>query len=180
MTCAHAALVESALGVLDRVICVVPKVYPHKSFHGAPLETRLEMLRRTFSVHGERFQASVTEGGLFIDIARELRGRQAEDSPSEFYFICGKDAAERVILWDYGEQDAVERMLEEFRLLVAARRGEFVPPTHLRDRVESLQLDGNFHDISSTEVRRLVWEQSDWEHLVPAPIVDLVRKTYSA
>jgi nicotinic acid mononucleotide adenylyltransferase len=63
----------------------VPRVYPHKHFHGAALEDRVEMLR---IAGAGRYRVQITEGGLFIDIARELRRPDNEIS-----FICGRDAA---------------------------------------------------------------------------------------
>jgi len=66
VTRAHLALAEAALAHVDEVVCVTPRVFPHKEFHGATLDHRLEMLRRA----SDRYRVEVTEGGLFIDIAR--------------------------------------------------------------------------------------------------------------
>ena len=171
VTRAHLALVDAALRVVDEVICVVPRVYPHKELHGADLETRVEMLRRA----GTRYRVVLCEQGLFADIARELRPQNPD---AELYFICGRDAAERVIHWDYGDSGAIERMLENFRLLVASRQGEFDAPPHLRQRVEPLRLAGDFDDVSSTEVRKRIAAGAAWEHLVPEPIIEMVRRVY--
>jgi nicotinate-nucleotide adenylyltransferase len=171
VTRAHLALVEAALPNVDEVVCVVPRAYPHKEFHGASLEDRLEMLRRA----SDRYRVQATEGGLFIDIARELR--QA-DPDTEILFICGRDAAERIVNWDYGEAQTIERLLEEFQLLVAGRRGEYDPPESVRDRVRTLTLDCDVEEISSTEVRRRIAAREPWEELVPAGIADLVRRIY--
>ena len=108
VTCAHLALINAALEVVDEAVCVVPRVYPHKEFYGAALQDRLEMLR----LAGGRYRVEVTERGLFIDIARELR---RTDPGAEIHFICGRDAAERIVTWDYGEPGAVERMFQEFQ-----------------------------------------------------------------
>jgi nicotinate-nucleotide adenylyltransferase len=167
VTRAHLALADAATRVVDEVICVVPRIYPHKHFHGAALEDRIEMLK----LAGCRVET--TERGLFIDIARELR-RADED----ISFICGRDAAERIIEWDYGAPDAIEKMLEEFSLLVAEREGRYEPPEHLRSRVRHLHLDGDFGDVSSSEVRRRIAAGEAWEHLVPAAIVERVRRIY--
>jgi nicotinate-nucleotide adenylyltransferase len=171
VTRAHLALVEAALQVVDEVICVVPRVYPHKELHGADLETRVEMLRRA----GSRYRVALCEQGLFADIARELREQYPD---AELYFICGRDAAERVIHWDYGDSGAIERILENFRLLVASRQGELDAPPHLRHRLEPLPLTGDFDDVSSTEVRKRIAAGLDWEQLVPEPIIEMVRRVY--
>jgi nicotinic acid mononucleotide adenylyltransferase len=171
LTRAHLALVDAGLGVADEVVCVVPRSYPHKAFEGAGFEDRLEMLRRAKG----SYDVMVTEGGLFVEIARELRRARPE---ARIDFLCGRDAAERVLNWDYGSMGAVEGMLEEFGLLVAARQGEFSPPEHLRPRVRSLAMAGGFDDHSSTEVRRRIAAGEAWEHLVPESIVDLVGRIY--
>lgn len=171
LTRAHLALAEAGLRVVDRVICVVPRAYPHKQFEGASFEQRLEMLRRAQG----RYEIAVTEGGLFLEIARELR---AGNPGAGIEFLCGRDAAERVLTWDYGSPGAADRMLEEFGLLVASRQGEHAPPEHLSFRVRPLLLDGNYDEFSSTEVRRRIAAGEPWEHLVPAQIVGLARTIY--
>lgn len=171
VTRAHLALADAALAVVDEVVCVTPRAFPHKEFHGATLDHRLEMLR----LAGGRYRVEVTEGGLFIDIARELsRARPG----AEIYFVCGRDAAERILTWDYGEAGSVDRMLSEFHLLVAGRQGVFEPPESLRERIHALELATDFDHVSSTEVRRRIAEGEAWEHLVPEPIVEMVRAIY--
>ena len=172
LTRAHLALVDAGLEMTDEVVCVVPRSYPHKSFEGAGFDDRLRMLHRAQG----RFQVAVTEGGLFIEIARELRRPRPD---AEIHFLCGRDAAERVLTWDYGTPGAVEQMLQEFGLLVAARQGEFTPPEHLRTRIRALPIAGGFDDHSSTEVRRRIAAREPWEHLVPETIVEMVRRIYS-
>ena len=130
LTRAHVALADAASAVVDEVICIVPRVYPHKQFEGAGLDHRLAMLRRT------PYRAETTQGGLFIEIAREMRTKEPE---SELYFLCGRDAAERILNWDYGEAGFVQRMLQEFGLLVAARQGEFLVPEPFRSKTTSFR-----------------------------------------
>src|SRR5947207_1929787 len=96
LTSAHLALVDAARTAVDEVICVVPRSYPHKELHGATWEQRVEMLSRA----NGRYRVQPCAGGLFVDIAREL----LRDLPdAELHFICGRDAAERILHWDYGE-----------------------------------------------------------------------------
>ena len=171
VTRAHLALVDAAFQVVDEVICVVPRVLPHKELHGADLETRVEMLQCA----GNRHRVVVCEQSLFTDITRELRPRYPH---AELYFICGRDAAERVIHWDYGDTRAIERILADFRLLVASRQGELDAPQHLRHRIQPLPLAGDFDDVSSTEVRKRIAAGLAWEHLVPEPIIEIVRRVY--
>jgi nicotinate-nucleotide adenylyltransferase len=171
VTRAHAELARAARPMVDEIVCVVPRVYPHKHFHGATLAERIEMIERA----GLADRVEIAGGGLFIEIARDLK---QPDTVIEF--ICGADAAERVIGWDYGEPGSIDRMLEEFSLLVAPRAGGFVAPEHLRHRVRALEVMAGFEDVSSTEVRERIAAGKPWEHLVPEPIVGLVRTIYGA
>jgi len=171
VTMAHLALADAASRMVDEVVCAVPRVYPHKEFHGAALEDRIKMLKLT----GGQYRVEITERGLFIDIARELRR-----ADNEIFFICGRDAAERIIDWDYGEDGAIEKMLDEFSLIVAERGGVYQPPEHLRNRVLHLELETDLSGISSTEVRGRVANGAPWEHLVPSAIVEHVRRIYAA
>lgn len=171
VTLAHAELTRAARAMVDEIVCVVPKVYPHKLVHGATLDQRIEMIERTKLAD----RVKVADSGLFIDIARQL---SAPDATTEF--ICGADAAERVIAWDYGEAGAIDRMLEEFSFLVAPRATQFAPPEHLRHRVRPLDVAPGFEDVSSTQVRDRIAAGMPWEHLVPDSIVDLVRRIYLA
>jgi nicotinate-nucleotide adenylyltransferase len=171
VTRAHLALVDAAREQVDQIVCVVPRVYPHKKFHGAALEQRLEMLDAARGA----YDIELTDGGLFIEIARELRTRRPH---AEAWFICGRDAAERILGWDYGEPGAIDRILSEIGLLVASRRGEFTPPDHLRNHVRSLAVPPEFDDHSSSEVRRRISAGEPWEHMVPESVEHLVRKIY--
>jgi len=118
-----------------------------------------------------------TEQGLFIDIARECRdhyGREVKLS-----LICGRDAAERILHWDYGRAGVVEEMLGEFELLVAQRGGHFSPPTEYRHRIHALDIREGHEEVSSTEVRERITRGEPWEHLVPERIREKVREIYS-
>ena len=170
-TLAHLALVEAAARTVDQVICVVPRIYPHKAFHGATLDQRLEMLRLAAGAPAA-FGVAVAEEGLFVDIAAECR--EALGEHLDIQFICGRDAAERMVTWDYGSPGAIETMLETFGLLVAGRGGKWAPPDHIAHRVATLDLPGGYDEVSSTEVRLRLMRGEEWEHLVPAEIVQHV------
>jgi nicotinate (nicotinamide) nucleotide adenylyltransferase len=174
-TIAHQELVYMAGFHVDEVLCVVPSVFPHKEFFGATLEQRLEMLAAADLAKPASIATS--EKGLFIDIARECREHYGADT--QLYFVCGRDAAERILTWDYGRPGVVEEMLQEFELLVAARGGEFRPPAEFRQRVHPLSLRAAHDHVSSTEVRERIARGEPWEHLVPQEIVELVREIYS-
>jgi len=174
-TMAHMELVNAAGYHVDEVLCVVPRNFPHKEYFGATLEQRLEML--ALADAGLGYSVAISEAGLFVDIAGECRKHYGADV--RLSFICGRDAAERVLNWEYGRPGAAEEMLREFELLVAARQGEFQPPSQFRDRVHALQVRGGHDAVSSTEVRERIARGEPWEHLVPEEIVDRVRAIYS-
>ncbi len=175
-TRAHLALARAALAQVDEVVFVLPRVFPHKAYQGASLEQRAEMLLR--ATDGEpRFSIAVSERGLFTEIARECR--QAYGPTAEFWFLCGADAAERIVNWDYRPPDSIDAQLREYGLLVAPRGARYVAPERLRARVRSLGLDSAYREMSASEVRMRIHTGRPWEHLVPEAIVPLVRDIYA-
>lgn len=170
-TRAHLALADSALGLVDHVLLVIPRAFPHKTWEGASPDQRIEMLRRITSARPS-VSAAVSDGGLFIEIAREAR-EQFPDA--ELHVLCGRDAAERIVSWDYGVDGSIEQMLREFHLLVAPRQGVYVPPSNLAHAIRSLPLDA-YDECSSTQVRAAA---ENWRSLVPDEIADLVERIYS-
>ncbi len=153
------------------MLWVLPREFPHKRYHGATLPQRIGMLGKL------GLAAAVSTGGLFLEIARECREHYGPQT--KLSFLCGRDAAERIVNWDYGESGVAEQMLQEFELLVAARQGEYQPPRHLHRRIHRLHLRNDFDHVSSTEVRERIQHGHKWEHLVPNSIVEDVRKIYS-
>ena len=174
-TIAHLELALAASRIVDLVLFVVPRVYPHKDYSGATLEQRVEMLEAAGPAISHAIAS--TAQGLFIDIARECREHYG--ALVQLSFICGRDAAERILHWDYGRAGVVEEMLGEFELLVAPRGGHFSPPLEYRHRIHALQVRGGYEEVSSTEVRDRVARGEPWEHLVPEKIRERVREIYS-
>src|SRR5205807_5433915 len=150
-TRAHLAMADAALTMADEVLFALPRTFPHKEYTGSQFETRLEWLRAALAGY-PRFSLAVTEGGLFIEIAQEARTEYGVDT--ELFFVCGRDAAERIVGWDYGEGDGIHKQLESFALLVAARGGAYESPPRIRNRVHALTLPSGLDEVSSSEVRR--------------------------
>jgi nicotinic acid mononucleotide adenylyltransferase len=150
--------------VCDEVVFVLPREFPHKTYSGASLEQRVELLLLALAAH-PRLSAAVSEQGLFVNIARECR--EVYGTGVRLSFLCGRDAAERIVNWDYGDSGAFSQMLKGFDLLVAARSGEYYPPQDLLASFGRLELDGEFDHISATEVRSRIAEGEPWQHLVP-------------
>jgi nicotinate-nucleotide adenylyltransferase len=175
-TVAHCAIAGSALKHVDEVVFVLPRAFPHKVYEGAPFEIRVKMLRAIAS-QDPAFSIAVAEGGLFRSIAAEFR--EVYGPGARFSFLCGRDAAERILHWDYRGETTAEEMLREFDLLVAARRGEIEAPLHLRHAIERLYLSDDHDAVSSTEVRQRIERGEPWRHLVPEEARELAEEFYS-
>jgi nicotinic acid mononucleotide adenylyltransferase len=159
------------LRLVDEVVFVLPRVFPHKSYSGASFDDRVSLLLAALDSE-DRVSIASTAQGLFVEIGAECR---AVYGPGlRLSFLCGADAAERIATWDYGEPGAFERMREHFDLLVATRGAAFDAPHR------PLDLGSSYTHVSATEVRDRIARGEPWEHLVPAPIHDQVRRIYAA
>jgi len=176
-TRAHLALARSALAAVDEVLFVLPREFPHKPYHHATFDQRLAMLLAA-TAREPRYSVASSQRGLFIDIAAECR--DVYGLATALLFICGRDTAERITGWDYGEPGAFLRMIEQFELLVAARDGRYEPPPEIRHRAHPLEIPGDAAPISASEVRRRIRDGAGWEDLVPGEIISLVRQIYAA
>lgn len=175
-TCAHLALAEAALGVVDEVVFVLPRAFPHKGYEGASFEERVRMLETALAGR-PRCSIAASRGGLFIEIARECRA--AYPAATEVDFLCGRDAADRIVSWDYGRPEAIREHLDEYHLLVAPRRGAYEPPAGLSGRVHALECPLDYDEVSATEVRERIARGEPWADLVPQAIVTIVERVYS-
>jgi nicotinate (nicotinamide) nucleotide adenylyltransferase len=175
-TIAHQELAHAALAHVDEVAFVLPRVFPHKSYRDTTLEQRIELLRDAFR-HEPQISIAVAEGGLFIEIARECRA--AYGAEVQLSFLCGRDAAERIVAWDYGRTGAWEEMLLEFDLLVAPRAGEYRPEPAQVGRFRQIAIHPECDAISASEVRRRIAHGEPWEQLVPPAIRARVREFYT-
>jgi nicotinate (nicotinamide) nucleotide adenylyltransferase len=174
-TRAHLALARAGFAVVDEVVFVLPRVLPHKGWEGARFEDRLRLLETAIG-EDSRFSIATSERGLFIEIARECR--EAYGAGAELYFLCGRDAAERVVNWDYGQTGAILEQLREFQLLVAARKGVYEPPSQMRGRIHALPMEQEYDELSASEVRGRISRGEPWEHLVPEAIVGIAKQVY--
>jgi nicotinate (nicotinamide) nucleotide adenylyltransferase len=177
VTVAHLALAEAALAVVDEVVFVLPRHFPHKTYTGAGFDQRAELLQLALAPE-PRFSAAASDGGLFVEIARECR--EAYGGDVRLSFLCGRDAAERIANWDYGRTGAFSEMLTKFDFLVAARGGEFCPPESLSGSFTRLELNGSLDHISASEVRARIAGGEPWEHLVPAAVRRRAGEIYTA
>jgi nicotinate-nucleotide adenylyltransferase len=176
ITVAHLALADGALALVDEVLLVLPRQFPHKSYSGASFEERVELLDTALG-GDTRFSVAASEHGLFAEIAAECREVYGPDV--RLSFLCGRDAAERVANWDYGSPGAFPRMLRQFDLLVAARAGEYCPPVGLAGSCARLELSGAFDQVSASQVRARIAGGEPWGHLVPATVRRRVGEIYA-
>ena len=171
-TVAHVAIARAALNWADEVVWMLPRTFPHKAFDGASFDARREMLRR-LAESEPGFSAAVSDANLHFRMAAEAREFLGPDP--EIGIICGRDAAERIAAWDYGEAGVFDRMLEQYPLLVAARRGDYTPDPRHAGRIVQLPLPGSFDNVSSSEIRELIACGGDWRELVPVVLEPLCR-----
>ena len=176
-TIAHLEIARAAAEQAEEVLWVIPRAFPHKKFAGASLEARCRMLASLVR-ENPGFSVATSDGGLYGEIAEETRAHFAEQT--EIALVCGRDAAERLADWDYGDPDYLDRMLRSYRILVAARRGEYRPPERHRHRIDALVLPASHDLVSSSEVRRRIEKGGNWQELVPASIHDEIRAVYGA
>ncbi len=172
-TAAHLALVRAALDVVDEVLLAIPRSFPHKEFEGATLDQRISMLERLAAVN-DRVSAGVANGGLFAEIAREARDQYPG---ADIYLLCGRDAAERILTWDYGDPNFARKMLQEFKLLVAPRVGAYEPPPEFQHAIRNLT-PGDYDRCSSTLVRERIKAGGQWRDLVPNDIAEMIERIY--
>ena len=174
VTVAHVALAEAALTIADEVVFVLPRIFPHKLYAGASFAERVELLCMAL---GDRvnFSIAASEGGLFVEIAEECRRAYGDIQLS---FLCGRDAAERIANWDYGEPDAFQAMLRQFDILVAARSGRYLPEKTQRASFTALDVPPGLDHVSASEIRARIARGEHWEHLVPPAVQQRVREIY--
>lgn len=173
-TVAHLALADAAARQhsLDQVVFVLPRTLPHKDFGGATFDDRVAMLQAVLRDHPDHAAASCPDG-LFFQIARDLR--QACGPEVAIALLCGRDAAERSVAWDYGDGPSFADQLQEFELLAGSRHGRYEPPPKLADRIRAVALPQDLDEVSSSRLRRAVAGGADWEQWTPAPAAAVIR-----
>jgi nicotinate-nucleotide adenylyltransferase len=164
---------------LDEVIFVLSRALPNKPLVGVPVEQRLEMMRLGSS--GIPYiSLGVCSHGLFLDICIALQ--QIYPQKPEIFFIAGRDAAERILTWPYGDLGAaLAKMFAGFQLLVFERQGKFELPADplvekYRNRIHPLEIEENLDTISSTEVRKRVNKGRSITELVPVEVAAFIQE----
>jgi nicotinate-nucleotide adenylyltransferase len=174
-TRAHLALGQAALAYCDEVLFVLPRALPHKDYGGVGFHDRLRLIAKAVASHPQ-FAAASSEGGLFLEIAAECQAAYGDSV--EIAFLCGRDAAERIVGWKYEREEMLAEMFERFTLLVARRQGHYVAPEHLAARIQCLDIDEGWDAVSATEVRERIAAGAEWRELVPPAIAAEVLRLY--
>jgi len=179
ITIAHMELARRAILQyrLDEVLLTLPRAFPHKGYIGPTFEERIEMLLAA-AADEPRFSAGSTDGGLFIEIVRECR--EVYGRTAEFFIICGRDAAERAIAWDYARQAPAAgpfaEQIKEFQMLVAPRGGPWTVPPEYAGRIHLIAWPPELDLCSSSAIRAAIAQGRPWEHLVPPPVAAIIRR----
>jgi nicotinate-nucleotide adenylyltransferase len=175
LTNAHVALARAARSqyALGQIAYVLPTEFPHKDYSEAPFGARLGMLRSALPEEPGSAICSA-DRGLFIEIYQELRPACGPDV--EIYFLCGRDAAERIVNWDYGSGIPFKRQIESFQLLAASRGGDYTPAADLRGRIHSIELAKDYDGVSSTAVRKAIESGRDWRGMVPRGVAEWIER----
>jgi nicotinate-nucleotide adenylyltransferase len=175
VTRAHLAVASAARDQhrLDQVVFLLPRQFPHKEYEGTTLSQRVALLE-TAAGGDPTLAVASSEGGLFIEIAREFR--VVCGGGVEIFLLCGRDAAERIAHWDYGEAAPFSRQLKEFRMLVASREGEYTVAARYASRIHSILMPPAYDEVSSSAVRDAIGQGRAWEHLVPESVARQIRE----
>jgi nicotinate (nicotinamide) nucleotide adenylyltransferase len=175
VTVAHLEMARAARQQygLDEVLFLLPLLFPHKQYTGASLEQRIEMLREALAAE-PRFSIGSTDRGLFLEIARECRPVYGPEA--ELFFLCGRDAAERIAGWDYSGEIPFGEQLQQYQLLVAPRQGPYAPPPEWADRIHPLELPEELAAVSSSAVREAIAAGEAWERLAPEGAARVIRR----
>ncbi len=181
ITLAHLAIADAAVAAmhLHEVLFCLPQVPPHKTIFGASLEQRLDMMQLAVQ---DRPYATVglCSHGLFLDIERALRPLYAPET--EVFFITGRDAAERILTWEYDDTErALSEMFSAFQFIVCDREGAFVMPDDPRlipyhHRIHHFATPNGLDHISSTAIRERLQQGQPIDDLVPAAVADFIRQ----
>lgn len=181
VTQAHLAIADAAVAAmhLQEILFCLPQVPPHKEIFGASLEQRLDMMQ--LAVRARPYATvGLCSHGLFLDIARALRA--VYPPQTDVFFITGRDAAERILTWEYDDTEhALSEMFSAFQFIVCDREGAFIMPDDPRlipyhDRIHHCAIPDGLDHISSTAIRDCLQRGRPIDDLVPAAVADFIRQ----
>lgn len=176
-TMAHLALADEAQAAfgLRQVAFVLPESLPHKRIERPSVQERLQWLAALVANRPDRAAVSC-RAGLVVEIVRAFR--EVVEPACELCVISGRDAAERYAAWDYGEGETFAEQLERYRLLVAARDGNYRVAPEFAGRIFPFRIEARHSQAASSTVRAAIRANRPWRHMVPAAIRDSVGQAY--
>jgi len=179
ITRAHLALADTVVQMfgLQEVVFLLPAVPPHKTIFGASLEQRLDMMALAVA-DCPYATVGLSSHGLFLDM---YTGLQTLYPPhTEVFFLTGRDAAERILTWQYDDAEAALRqMFTAFQLIVCDREGPFHLPDDpllvpYRQRIHGCALSVDLNHISATEVRQRCHQGAALDDLIPTAVAQYI------
>jgi nicotinate-nucleotide adenylyltransferase len=181
ITLAHLAIADTARRTFDlhEILLLLPQVPPHKTIFGASLEQRLAMMQ--LAVRDLDYAAvGLSTHGLFLDIYHGLQ--EVYGQHPEVFFVTGRDAAERILTWEYADTTAaLQQMFTAFQLIVCDRDGTFRIPDDPRlsayhHRLHRCALPTRYNHISSTLIRQRCQQRLPLDDLVPAAVAGYIQE----
>ncbi|MCZ2154165.1 MAG: hypothetical protein LC114_09765 [Bryobacterales bacterium] len=170
---AHVAMALRAAQMADEVLLLLPENFPHKQFRDAGFESRLSLMER--AVNHQKISVGSASGGLFLEMLQDVVEAFPESNPA---FVCGSDAAQRMLDWPYDEAGVLERFFSRATLWVFARQGTFEPPREFAGRIATFGFEESLRTISSTEIRRRIAAGEEWKTLAPESIHGEIERLY--
>jgi nicotinate (nicotinamide) nucleotide adenylyltransferase len=181
ITVAHLSMADAAVRAFDlhEMLFLLPEVPPHKTIFGASLSQRLEMMQ--LAVEDCPYASvGLSTHGLFIDIYQALQ--EIYPSQSDVFFVTGRDAAERILSWNYADAEAaLHQMLTSFQLIICDREGAFNLPDNpllapYQARMHRCPLAEDLDQISSTVVRQRCVDGLPLEGFVPSAVARYIEQ----
>lgn len=181
ITLAHVAMAEATVQAfqLHEVLFVLPQVPPHKTIFGATLEQRLSMMQLALA-DCPFASVGLSTHGLFLDMYRSLLPMYTRQT--DVFFLTGRDAAERILSWNYEDAAAaLAQMFTAFQLIVCDREGTFRLPDDpllapYAHRIHRCALPPDYNAISSTEVRQRCQHGRSLEGLVTPAVARYIQQ----
>ena len=172
----HLRLAEEAASQLglDRVLLVLSAIPPHKEASEIlPVESRWKML--TLACEGSErlvpsdIEVNRTGPSFTIDTLRQIKS--GLDQGDELHLIIGMDCWDEIETWK-----SYDEILRDFRLVVANRGDHY-----LRDGVGEVDsgikiIDIPQLDISSSQIREALRNNSSVRFLVPDPVLEWIKQ----
>ena len=169
----HIAIARAARehAALDRVLFVVSARPPHKrSGPYASSEDRYAMVQAALEgqpgMAPSRLEVERDGPSYTVDTLKKL---DALCPGAELYLILGMDS-----LCDLPKWRDMRGILQRASLLVVPRPGKWVCPRELEGRFELLPMEEM--DISSTEIRRRIFDGDSIDGLVPLAVEQMIRQ----